>query len=798
MKNIHNIYIAFFLTLFFSYTSLASQRLEIKVIDRQAQGLPGATVKLTAADTDKNIYQITDLDGIAHFDVESLELYHVQVSYIGFETFQTDLRPNPDRRRIDVQLAETTIALGEVTVTARRPLVRQEGDRTIYDPEPLVSLSTNTMELLETVPGVFVDPDGGVYLGSATPAAIYINGREQRMGTQNIATLLRSLPPSSIDRIEVMRTPSARFDAASSGGIINIVLKRGYRIGRFGTMNAGMNQGIMGNRFGSINYNSGGDNATYYMNVSYNHHAQEQSIESFRHLVHDRSLQQSAITRSNNNQGYVGYGVNYDFRDNLLFNYDGRINMSLPRSVANNYHTIESLESVLLSEDTNLTENSSRSLNVQQDLGLRYLIDTIGSSLDTRFSYSHSNSNNSQDYTTQFMYPGNLLWGGFGDNSQIRHFLNLQSDLTLQYNSGIILETGLKSAYQQFKSEADYFTDFNGNISPDGIRTSAFNYNEFINSTYVQASTPLPGDLILKAGLRLEQSYMNGFQTIPSDTSFLVNRVDLFPYLFLSRRLFEIADHEFHAYMIYRRSINRPSFQNLNPHNRFLDQYMFETGNPALKPQFTENYEANISLDDFPVFAIGRSYIRDIFTNVTYQDPNDSNVSMRTYDNVGMNRETYFRIVGAIPPGGTYFFVAGTQYNLNQYEGVYEDEPLSFSRGSWRFYTFHSLNFGRNTRLTVTGLMILNGHQNFYALNTMGQVNIGLNHSFFDRKLTVSLSARDVLRTMETQFMLNQGSQFSSGTRYNDTQRFGINIRYHFGIRNKPERTNMFDFDNGE
>lgn len=788
-----------FLTILLHFNSLASQPLEIRVKDRMEQGLPGATVRLTSAESNRNIYRITDLDGIAHFDVESRELYNVIISYIGFETIETNLMPDPEHRRVDFQMIETTIALGEVTVSARRPVVRQEGDRTIFDPEPLASLSSNTMELLETVPGVFVDPDGGVFLGSATPAAIYINGREQRMGTQNVATLLRSLPPSSIDRIEVMRTPSARFDAASSGGIINIVLKKGFKIGRFGAVNAGMNQGIMGNRFAGINYNSGGDNATYYLNLNYNYNAQEESIQSFRNLVNDRNLQQSSITRSNNNQGYAGYGVSYDFNDNLLFNYDGRVTLSLPRSTANNINTMESIESILLSENSNLTENSSTSLNLQQDFGLKYIIDTVGSSLDSRFSYSFSNSNASQDYTTSFFYPGNMMWGGFGDNNQQRHFLTLESDLTLQYHSGFIFESGLKSAYQEFGSDADYFAEVNGNTIPDGIRTNAFNYNEFINSAYAQASLPVPGNLLLKAGVRLEQTYMNGFQTVPSDTSFLVNRVDLFPYLFLSRKFFEVAGYEMRGFMIYRRSINRPSFQNLNPYNRFLDQYLFETGNPALKPQFTENYEANISIDEMPIFAIGRSYIRDIFSNVIYQDPNDSNVAVRTYDNVGKSRETYFRAVGAIPPGRTYFFVAGAQYNMNVYDGMYEDQPLSFSRGSWRFFTFHSLNLGKNTRLTMSGFMMLNGQQNFYELNTIGQVNLGLNHFFLDRKLTVSLNARDIFRTMEAQFLLNQGSQFTNGIRYTDTQRIGINIRYNFGIRNRqPERRNMFDFDGVE
>lgn len=792
--------IFFLLFLINGLTLFAFQPIEIVVRDSQRTALPGATVKLTNLSNAKDYYKITDENGIAGFDLEADEKYLILVTYVGYEPTEQELTVDPGQPRIHIKLLEQSISLEEVTVVGRRPVIRQEGDKTIFDPESLAAISTNTMELLETLPGVFVDPEGGVFLSSVTPAAIYINGREQRMGTQNVMAVLRSLPPSSIERIEMIRTPSSKFDAASSGGIINIVLKKGYKIGRFGTANAGMNQGALGNRFVGFNLNNSGDKSAYYLNVSYNYNASEVLLNSHRLLDLERNLQQEAITRSFSNQGYAGYGISYDFSDRLVMNYDGRINASLPRSNSNNANTIESFESVLLSENDNHISNDSKSLNLQQEIGIKLQLDTVGSEWDNRFSYNYNNSSASQDYATSFFFPGDFMYSGFGDNNQHRHFLTLQSDLTLTFPGQKVLETGLKGSYQEYFSDADYYITRDAVTLSDETRTNAFNYNELINSAYVQASAPLPGDLLLKAGLRLEQTYMNGFQTVPSDTSFLVNRVDLFPYVFLSRRVFDIAGYEMRAYMIYRRSINRPDFQNLNPYNRFVDQYLFETGNPALKPQFTENVEANISFDEIPIFAVGRSYVQDIFSQVIYQDKDDNNIAVRTYDNVGRNRETYFRIAGAIPPGKAYFFVAGAQYNYNVYDGIYQNQPLSFSRGSWRFFTFHSLNLGKQTRLTMSGFMMLKGQQNFYELKTMGMLNFGLTHSMLDRKLTVSLSARDVLRTMEAQFSLNQGTMPASGSRYSDTQRFGINIRYNFGIRNKPERdrTNIFDFEDVE
>ncbi|MBK6782620.1 MAG: outer membrane beta-barrel protein [Saprospiraceae bacterium] len=144
--------------------------------------------------------------------------------------------------------------------------------------------------------------------------------------------------------------------------------------------------------------------------------------------------------------------------------------------------------------------------------------------------------------------------------------------------------------------------------------------------------------------------------------------------------------------MIYRKSLNRPSYQNLNPGIRILDPFNYSSGNPALTPQFTDNYEFNISFDENPIFAIGRNNTKGIISNVLYRDPENEALTLNTYDNIGKSKETYFRLVGAIPPGGNYFFVAGSQYNHTVYEGLYNGLPVSFSRGSWRFLHFILLN----------------------------------------------------------------------------------------------------------
>jgi iron complex outermembrane recepter protein len=626
---------------FLSAVTLWAGLQPVTIVVRDDEKLPliGATVQLTHLDDETSKFSTTDHMGVARFEAVDNASFFVHIRYMGFLPLERYISVSPGRRVFEFQLQADVVALGEVTVTARRPLIRQEDDRMIIDPEPLANISTNTLEILEKTPGLFVDEEAGVFLGSTTPAAIYINGREQKMSNQDINTILRALPPGSVQHIEVLRTPSSRFDAASSGGIINIVLKKGIRIGRFGSVNAGMNQGAYGNRFAGFSLNNSGDRTTTYLNANYSHTGRVDDLNAVRFLATDTTLSQTAQSIQRGNQGYVGFGMSYDAGPDVVLNYDGRVNASRRHSDVQNINLILAPQNQRISENNHLSNNRNGFFSTQQDLGVLWRIDTLGSELDTRFGYSFNAGHTGMDYRTNFLAPTSHLVMGEGDNSQRRHFIQMQSDLTYVLPHRIRLETGVKSTYQHYDSDADYYFNMDGELVTDPSRTNAFNYQERINAVYAQGSVPLPGRLLLKAGLRLEHTFMEGNQTVPSDTSFVVNRADLFPYLYLSRPVVEIAGYELRAYAIYRRTIGRPGYQQLNPYIRFVDQYLYETGNPGLRPQFSENMEVNVSFDDTPIFAIGQNRTRDIFSGVVYQDPQWGNVAIRTFDNVGQSRK---------------------------------------------------------------------------------------------------------------------------------------------------------------
>ncbi len=776
----------------------SAQQLTVRVIDTENNLLPGAAVLLTSTGDSTTVHSISDLQGVATFNNILSGAYLMNVTYIGFNPVSQTIIVDDDNRRFDIMMSADAIALGGVTITAKKPLIRQEDDKMIIDPEPLANTSTNALEIIESTPGIYVDQDGGIFLTGATPATVYINGREQKMSTEDINTILRSLPPHSVEKIEIIRTPSSKYDASSSGGIINIVLKKGVKIGKFGSVSGGMNQGVYGNRFGGFTFNNSGDMYTGYINVNYNNDERLDEINSVRYLQNDTNLEQSSEDVRKRHQLYLGYGFTYDPGRKTSFSYDGRINGSLRNSESKNTNLITAPGEVILSESDNFTNNHVQFLNIQQDWGMIIKTDTSGSQIDTKLNYSFNTRGSDQEYLTEYVSPIDTAYATSGDNLQNRHFIVFQSDLTQQLPWKFKMEAGIKTSWQLYNSDAKYYLDNNGVQITDDSRTNAYTYTENINAFYVQASRPLFAGFQLKAGVRMEHTSMNGQQTVPADTSFLVNRADWFPYVYLSRKVLDLMGIELFGYAIYRRTISRPDYDDLNPYIRFIDQFMYETGNPSLKPQFTDNVELNVSFNDFPVFAVGQNVTTDIFSMVMYRDDDYPEVLVRTYDNVGTSREKYLRGMVGIPPGGIYFFALGAQYNMNEYDGMYENEPLTFTNNSWRFFTFHSLNITENTKFTVSGFMMKNGVWNFYELEDFGQINAGLTQTFLNKKLTVTLNARDIFKTNVNRFEFNQGSIRNTGDRYTDNRRFGINIRYNFGIRKKEIRKGMPEFEEPE
>ena len=257
-----------------------------------------ATVNIFKSADSMNVSKkIADSSGRVSFKLSKGVRYIVRITSINYHPFEKEISINGNQT-FSFTLESFSKTMNDVTIKSQRPLMRQEDDKTIVEPENLVEASTNGYEVLEKTPGLFIDQDGNIYISSLTPATVQINGRDMKMSASDMATLLKSLPPNTIDKIEIVRTPSAKYDASSTGGIVNVVLKKGVNIGNTGSVTTGFQQGTYGNEFISFNINNNNkDKKSSSFNLSYNKRNSYERIVTNRFFAPDSVLSQNAFTK---------------------------------------------------------------------------------------------------------------------------------------------------------------------------------------------------------------------------------------------------------------------------------------------------------------------------------------------------------------------------------------------------------------------------------------------------------------------------------------------------------------------
>src|SRR5690242_5891074 len=198
----------------------------IRVINNKKEPVTFATITVSNhADSTQLFKKVADSSGKAVFQLQKNGKYLVSITSVNYQPIDKGIIVSGGQTFFSFTAEQLPKSMQGVVVTSRKPLMRQEDDKTIVEPENLAASSTNGYEMIEKTPGLFVDQDGNIYINSLTPASVQINGRDMKMSAEDIATMLKNLPPNSIARIEIVKTPSAKYDASGSGGIVNVVLK---------------------------------------------------------------------------------------------------------------------------------------------------------------------------------------------------------------------------------------------------------------------------------------------------------------------------------------------------------------------------------------------------------------------------------------------------------------------------------------------------------------------------------------------------------------------------------------------
>ncbi len=761
----------------------------IKVLNDKDEAVANATVSILRY-TDSAILFTKTLNKETVFPLKSNTAYILKITAVNTKIFYRKLLTGSSDTTINIVLQTVLKQLDEVVVNSRIPLLKQEDDKTIVDAEQLAGSSTNAYEILEKTPGAIVDQDGNVYLNSATAATIYINDREIKLSATDIAQLLKNLPASSVSKIEILRNPSAKYDAASGGGIVNIVLKKGVKLGVNGSIDASHFQGVYGSEAIGFNVNNSKEKINTYLSYNFSKKVSFDNISSNRYTNGGALFKQFAFTKPNNTNNYVGAGISYEVNKKLNIGYDARISATQNNSDVDNNINISSLTTGnKIGQNISIIKNQGPSLYIGNGIAAKYKLDTLGSEWSNTLDYTYFRSNSDQNYSNLNIVPAKNTLLGDGNVLNDKNIFAYKSDILVKTKQKFTIEIGTKITYSSSNNNSAYFSDTSTGKYVDRLQTNKFKYTENIAASYLQIAKTF-GGLTIKPGIRLEYTDIRGRQIIPADTTFAIKRTDLFPYIFLRHKIAKVFGFNLVGNAIYRKSITRPYYESLNPYPRYADQYTYDIGNPRLRPQFTTNYELSINADEFPVFSIGLNDIKDIFTTLTYSR---GDTLFRTYDNLGTNKEIYMRLVFGIPPGKKYFFYAGTQMNLINYKGQYDGVPFTFKRSSFLFFLFQNYKPSPTLTFSLNGFLRLNTVFNFFEFEPYGGITLSGNKSILNKKMNIILTANDIFRTITNRFIINQPNFVADGFRYADTRRIGIALKYNFGLKPRVEKRQGFE-----
>ncbi|HET9504333.1 MAG TPA: TonB-dependent receptor [Hymenobacter sp.] len=526
--------------------------------------------------------------------------YTVQVTFLGFKEESRPgvvVEPGGTVALGSITLGASAQALKEVVVTGRKQLIEERVDRTIYNADvDKTTAGGDATDVLKRVPLLSVDLDGNVSLRGSSNIRVLINNKPSTIAASSIADALKQIPADQIQTVEVITSPSAKYDAEGSGGIINIVLKKdgNLRGGSLGAdVGAGLratNLGLNGSyRTGKMGFSLGGfGRASYNQPGSF---ANDQTAYKTDGTPPSTN-RQTADTRRNDIFGRYTLGWDWDIDKH------NSLSASVAYGLRNSYNYQDRLTRV----SSNAALNDVRNVKTTDE----------SATVDASLNYTHTYETPQREFSILTLYSRNNRTNNFlndilggsdyattsrrrNDNDSYNQEMTAQFDYQTPTLKNQLLELGVKDIYRRVNSEYAYFltTGNNDNFVLDPTQeANNFNYRQNVASGYVTYTVGLPKGFTLKPGVRYEYTTINAeFSQGANKNPDIPNYGVLVPSVNLSRRF----DNGNVLKLAYNRRIQRPSLQFLNPNRLAPNPLQATIGNPELQPEYTNNYELGYS-----------------------------------------------------------------------------------------------------------------------------------------------------------------------------------------------------------
>ncbi len=762
---------------------------------------------------------VTDEEGV--YIIEELPdgQYSLVVSFVGYKEAKRSFSITTAKRQVNiptVYLSEDARMLGEVTVTGQRSLVKLEVDRKTFDvSQDISNAGGSASDVLENIPSVEVDNDGNISLRGNSSVEVWINGKQSGLTADNRAQILEQLPAESIERIEVIDNPSAKFSAEGSAGIINIVLKKDRTAGYYGSLQVGANTRGGANASGNINYNSSLFDA--YLNVGFRHRKGKGEGKSDQEYYNTDMFQH--YRNLNENQGnnlFTRAGITWHATKKDDISLSGMLMTGARHERGNTpYHygrlsTGEELYTMMRH-----TRGGGDMLMLNGEFNYRHNF-TDKHFLDFVVSFNRWKSDNNNYYQDSTTYFYDELPTTYNYQWRPMHINNRNWEVKLDYENPITEQLRLQAGYQgRFSHENTPQESWADNTSWDGsnaVEDQAF-YNRFIYDLDIHAFyTTLSynvGKFGIMAGLRGEYWKVNTesynweqqHDKTLRDEPFKKDFFELFPSLFLSYQFTPTQQLQLN----YTRRLRRPWGGELNSFRDTRDASQVSYGNPQLTPEFSNSFSLNYLKQWDAHSLLVSAYYRpttDVIQRIRWQS-NVDGVMYQTNYNVAKSQSTglelvvknkFFRRLDITTTANAYY------YHIDGFTFYPADGDVVTGKKNHNF----SWNARMQASLILPYDMTFQATGNYRARQVITQgyrranysVDLGLRKNFMNKKFTLAINVRDLFDTRRWR-IVTKGDGFSRNmTWHRKAPNINATLTWNFG--NTKAKKPKTDQQNGD
>jgi hypothetical protein len=765
----------------------------IEVVNEKNQPAVGVSVELLAA-ADSSLLKtaVTDSKGYASFSHVNNGSYLVKLSHDGYGIMQTKIFKLPGDGLVQqINLKPYSKTLQDVKVTAARPFIQQLRGKLVVNVDAAVTNSgTTVLELLEKSPGVLIDKNGTISLQAKPGVLVMIDDKPTYLGGTDLLNMLSGMSSSQVDQVELITNPSARFEAAGNGGIINIKTKKNKQQGFNGTLTLSAGHGRYYKNSNSLLLNFRREKFNSFLNCSNNNNKYYTDIYALRtYFKPDGSilsvLDQPSYFYGTINSNVLKTGVDYFVSDNttlgIILTGAATKRSSLSDATATWLNAAGGLDSTIQTNSKSRYYLHNGALNFYIKQRINSLQDL---SLD--IDWIDYDINNVQAFYNMLVSAGGYNDASRGDLPARIKIFSAKADYVFRFNKDRQLEAGIKSAHTSTDNLAAY-QYFNGNDWLDDYgKSNHFLYDESINALYSSLQQKFR-NWSYQAGLRYENTRYTANQLgniLNKDSAFNKQYAALFP----SGNISFAADSNHTLTFTASRRIDRPAFQKLNPFIFIINKYTQQQGNPFFRPQYSWNMELSHQFKQYLTTTISYSIIKDYFSQLFLSGGRD--ILIYAEGNVGRAYNLGFSMATQLSPRKWWSLTAQGIFNYKKLHGYV-----------WNNYTseIRQFNISMNNQFKInqTYTAELSGFYTGRARNDLqellypnSQVLIGLARPVLKKKGTLKMSMRDILYTLGMEGV----TDFQSASEYfilrRDSRVLNLSFVYRFGKQLKPLKNN--------